>query len=145
MNTQKEYNHDPIGRYLNSEMAENAPSGFTEKVMSRVSLEARPLKAGGNQEQKSYVPAISLAVILILTGVAFAIPSEGNGFLQMPWMKFFHNIELPALKINLDSLLRFKLPGYLPYLCISILLLSVFDRALSGIFHKEKKQQAPRG
>ena len=143
MNTQKEFKHDPIERYFNREMAENAPSGFTEKVMSGVILEARPLKAGGIRKQRSYVPVISLAVILILIGVAFALPSEGSDFLQMPWMKFFHNIELPALKINLDSLLRFRLPGYLPYLFISILLLSVFDRALSGIFHREKKHQAP--
>jgi hypothetical protein len=145
MNIQKEFKQDPIGRYLDREMAENAPSGFTEKVMSRVSLEARPLKAGGSQKQKSYVPAISLAVILILTGIAFALPSESNEIVQMPWMKFFHNIEMPALKINLDSLLRFKLPGYLPYLFISILLLSIFDRALSGIFQRGNKHQAPKG
>lgn len=140
MNTQEEFKDDPIGRYLNKEMVENAPSGFTEKVMSRVNLEARPV-----HKRKSYVPAISLAVILILTGVAFALPSGGNEIAQLPWMKFFHNIELPSLKINLDSLLRIRLPGYLPYLCISILLLSVFDRALSGIFHREKKQQLPKG
>jgi hypothetical protein len=140
MNTQKEVKHDPISRYLNTEMAEKAPSGFTEKVMSRVTMEARPLRTGHSHRQKSYVPAISLTVILLLTGAAFALPSGGNEFVQMPWLKFLHNIELPALKINLDSLLRFKLPGYLPYLFISILLLSVFDRALNGIFHGDNKQ-----
>ncbi len=139
MSTHKEFKEDPIRRYLNPEMTEKAPKGFTEKVMAGVNLEARPMKAINRQTHKSYVPAISLAVILVLTAVAFTLPSAGNEPALMPWMKIFHNIELPALKINLDSLLRFKLPGYLPYLFISILFLSIFDRALSGIFHREKK------
>jgi hypothetical protein len=139
MSTQKEFKEDPIGRYFNPEMTEKAPKGFTEKVMGLVNLEARPMKAVSRHANKSYVPAISLAVILILTIVAFTLPSAGNELTPMPWMKMFHNIELPALKVNLDSLLKFKLPGYLPYLFISILFLSIFDRALSGIFHREKK------
>jgi hypothetical protein len=143
MNTQQEFKDDPIGRYLSSEMAENAPSGFTDKVMSRVSLEARPLKPFSRLKQKNYVPAISIAVILILTCIAFSIPSAGNGPGTMPWAKLLHNIELPSISINLDSLFRYKLPGYLPYLFISILFLSILDWALSGIFHREKNDQAP--
>ena len=145
MKTQQEFKEDPISRYFNPEMAEKAPSGFTEKVMSRVNLEAVPLKAKHNRKQKSHVPAISLTVILILTGIAFALPSAGNGFAEIPWIKFFHNLELPALNVSLDSILRLKLPGYLPYLFISILFLSVFDRVLNGIFHREKNSQAPKG
>jgi hypothetical protein len=139
MNTQQEYKDDPIKRYFDPGMVEKAPTGFTEKVMSRVSLEAQMMKAGNRRRKKSYVPAISLTVILILTVAAFALPSSGHEFESVPWMKMLHNIEFPVLKINLDSLLRFKLPGYLPYLVISILFLSILDRALSGMFNREKK------
>jgi hypothetical protein len=138
MNAQQEFKDDPIKQYFSHEMIKKAPSGFTEKVMTRVSFEAKQQTAAGRQRKRSYVPAISLGVILILTAVALTIPSSGHEFTSMPLMKMFHEIEIPVLKINLDSLLRFKLPGYLPYLFISILFLSVFDRALSGIFHREK-------
>ena len=139
MNTQQEFKDDPIKRYFDPEMIEKVPTGFTEKVMSRVSLEAKTLRAGSRQQGRSYVPAISLAVIIILTGIAFTLPSSGHGFTATPWIKMFHNIEMPVLKINLDSILRLKLPGNLPYLIISILFLTIFDRALSGIFHRYKK------
>jgi hypothetical protein len=144
MNTQQEFKDDPIRQYFNPEMVENAPSGFTEKVMSQVSLQARPLKAASSQRQKSYVPVISLAVIIILTAIAFTFPSAGIELAPLSWIKIFHTIELPSFKINLDSVLRFKLPGYLPYLIISILFLSIFDRALNGIFHRDKKDQVPK-
>jgi hypothetical protein len=139
MRTPEEFKEDPIRRYLNPEMTEKAPKGFTEKVMAGVNIEARPMKGISMQSHKSYVPVISIAVILVLTALALTLPSAGNVPASMPWMKIFHNIELPALKINLDSLLRIKLPGYLPWLLLSILFLSIFDRALNGIFHREKK------
>jgi hypothetical protein len=139
MNTQKKYKEDPIKRYFNPEMTEKAPEGFTEKVMTMVSLETRPVKAVSSQTQKNYVPVISVGVILILTIVAFTLPSSVNELTPMPWMKMIHNLQLPALKIDFDSLLNVRLPAYLPYALISLLFLSIFDRALNGIFHRDKK------
>ena len=49
------------------------------KVMTRVSLEARPVRAAGKLNAKDYVPVISLAVTLILTGIALLLPAAGNG------------------------------------------------------------------
>ncbi len=138
MNTRQEFKGDPLREYLSPKMVENAPSDFTEKVMARVILEAKPLKAVSSRRRRSYVPAISLAVILILTCIAFSLPSSAHEFTSMRWMRMLHNINLPELKLNLDFLSKLHLPGYVPYLFISIFFLTVFDRALNGLFHREK-------
>lgn len=138
MNTSKEYKDDPIKEFLNPEMIERAPSGFTEALMTRVSLEAGTMKTGVRKTRPNYVPLVSLSVILILTVLALTLPSSANQVPAMKWMKFLHNINLPSLDLNLESLLKFRLPGYIPYLLGSILCLSFFDRALNLLFHRGK-------
>ena len=140
MKAQQEFKDDRIRQYLDPEMIEKAPSGFTDKVMTMVSLETKPVKEGRRWWRENYIPLISLAVTLILAGIAFSLPSSGNDFITIPGLKMFHSIDISMMKVNLNSLLKFRLPGYLPYLLISILFLSIFDRALSGIFHGEKKR-----
>ncbi len=138
MNTQQEFKDDLLREYFNTSVIENAPAGFTEKVMTRVSLEARP--AGQREKLRSSytVPVISAMVTLILTVTALLLPATGNNLQGMLWIKLAKNIKLPAVDLNLDTLLNFSVPGYLPYLFLCILVLSIFDRGLSILFHKGK-------
>jgi hypothetical protein len=138
MNTQEEYNNKVMREHFNPGGIEKAPAGFTEKVMTLVSLEAKPVKAREKFISRIIVPAISVAVTLILSVTAMLLPASGYDTAAVPWMKLIKNLNLPAVNINLDSLLSFTLPAYLPYLFICILFLTLFDRGLSGLFHKGK-------
>jgi hypothetical protein len=138
MNTQQEYNDRLMKEMLKSSMIENAPAGFTEKIMTRVNLEAKPVKTGETLILRYKVPVISLAVTLILIVTVVLLPASSYEFQGMSWMKIVKNINLPVTKINLDSLFNISIPGYLPYLLICILFLMIFDRGLNVMFHRGK-------
>ena len=138
MNTQQEYENDPMREHLKPGTAERAPSGFTGKIMTIVSLEGKPVKIRENFFKRTLVPMISVTVALILTGIVLLLPANSNEFAGMAWTKIFKEINLPAVNINLDSLFSFTVPGYLPYLFICILILTIFDRGLNGLFHRGK-------
>jgi len=136
MNTQQEYKNDPVREHLIPEMAEKAPAGFTGRVMTIVSLEGKPVTIRENLLKRIFVPLVSVTVTLILTGIVLLLPANSNDFADAPWMKIIKDINLPAFNINLDSLISFAVPGYLPYLFICILFLTIFDKGLNGLFHK---------
>ena len=138
MNTQQGYENDPMREHLIPEMAEKAPAGFTGKVMTIVSLEAKPVKIRENLLKRTFVPLISVTVTLILTGIVLLLPENSNDFSGAPWMKILKDINLPAFNINLDSLITFAVPGYLPYLFVCILFLTIIDKGLNGLFHRGK-------
>jgi hypothetical protein len=138
MNTQEENNDKVMREHFNPELIEKAPHGFTEKVMTLVSLEAKPVKAREKLSSRIIVPAISAAVTIILTVTALLLPASGYDSATLPWLKILKNLNLPAFNLDLDSLLSFNLPAYLPYLFLCILFLTLFDRGLSGLFHRGK-------
>ena len=138
MNTQQEFKDDLLREYFNTSVIENAPAGFTEKVMTRVSLEARPARQREKLRSAYTVPVISAMVTLILAVTALLLPAAGNNLQGMSWIKLAKNIKLPAVEFNLDTLLNFSVPGYLPYLFLCLLFLTIFDRGLSILFHKGK-------
>jgi hypothetical protein len=138
MNTKLEYKDDLLREHFNPGMIEAAPVGFTQKVMTRVSLEAKPVTARDKLISGTFVPLISLTTTLILAALALLLPGNGTDPAAMPWMKIVKNLNLPAVHINLDTLFSFSLPAYLPYLFICILFLTLFDRGLSGLFHRGK-------
>lgn len=138
MNIQEEYNNKVIRDHFNPEAIEKAPHGFTEKVMTLVSLEPKPVRARERLISRIIVPAISAAVTIILTITVLLLPASGVDSAAFPWVKILQNLNLPAFNLNLDSLLSFTLPAYLPYLFLCILFLTLFDRGLSGLFHRGK-------
>ena len=42
MNNQEKYKEDLLRQYIDPEMIEEAPKGFTSKVMTQIQLESRP-------------------------------------------------------------------------------------------------------
>jgi hypothetical protein len=138
MNTSQEFKDDLLREYFNTSLIEKAPAGFTEKVMTMVTLEARPVKKQEKLPARYIVPVISAVVTLILTGLVLLLPAAGNDYSALPWMKIVRNMNLQIVDLKLDSLFSFSLPAYLPYLFLCILILTIFDRGLSGLFHKGK-------
>ena len=138
MNNQEKYNDDILRQYINPERIEKAPEGFTSKVMTRIQIEKVPLRAADFSQKKNLVPVISTAVIILLLAAAFFIPGKEVDPLAHPVATLFNNIKVSLPELNLSLIFRFNLPSVIVYVFVGILILTLFDRALYGIFHREK-------
>jgi hypothetical protein len=134
-----EKNRDDILRqYINHQMIEKAPEGFTSRVMTRIQIETEPITVT-LKKQRNLVPVVSIVITLALILAAILLPSGAEEQGMLAGILNSQNINLPALSFNLDSLLHLNLPVWVPYLAIAILILTVFDRALYGIFHRSRE------
>jgi hypothetical protein len=138
MNNQELNQEDLLKKYINPESIEVAPEGFTSKVMEHLHLENANEKVTGRSVKKSLVPAISAGVTIIFLAVAFLIPGSHTDSLTPAVLKLINNIRPLLPEINFSSIFRLTLPSVIMYVFIGILVLTVFDRALYGIFHREK-------
>lgn len=138
MNSQDKYNEDPLRQYISSEMTEKAPVGFTSKVMNRVRLEPLPVNKAERSHKRNLVPVISLAVTIILIASAVLIPGSQSDSVTIPGLNVLLKTSFTMPDINLSSVFKFNLPSIIMYAFIGILVLTVFDRALYGVFHREK-------
>jgi hypothetical protein len=137
MSDQEKYTEDLLRHYIGPEKIEKAPEGFTSKVMSAIQTGKSPVKASGRLRTKSLVPAISAAVTLGLIASAFLIPGKGDS-MSLPVLEFLKNIKVLLPQIDLTSFFRINVPLTLIYGIVGILILSLLDRALYGVFHREK-------
>ena len=124
--------------YINPGRIEKAPEGFTSEVMSAIQVGVVPVKVAGRLRNRSLVPVISAAVTLIFIVTAFFIPVSKSDSLTFPVMDLLKNIKFSLPEIDLNSVFRFNLPATLLYVIVAILILSLFDRVLYGVFHREK-------
>jgi hypothetical protein len=53
-------------------------------------------------------------------------------------LKFIQGIKFPAFKISLESLPLINLPGWIGWFFVCLLLLVIFDLALSSLFHRQR-------
>jgi hypothetical protein len=141
MNNQENYEEDLLKKYINPERIEIAPPGFTSKVMERIQLESVNEKAGERSGKKSFVPAVSAVVITILLAAAFLIPGSQTDSLTPAVLKLINNIKPLLPELSISSVFRLTLPSVMMYVFVGILVLTVFDRALYGIFHREGKSK----
>ncbi len=138
MSTQEEYNDRLLREYLNPKMNEKAPDGFTLNVMSRVRMEPKPVRHRHHYLSGYSVPLISLLVTAVLAVTALLLPAANTELPGNQWISIVRHLIIPATKINLDHLVDFNLPGYLPYLFVCLLFLAFFDRGLNLFFHRGK-------
>ena len=138
MNNQEKYNDEILRQYISPENIEKAPEGFTSKVISRIEIETIPLVVSGIPPKRNFVPVIYATVTLFLLAAACLIPISESHSLAFSVLNLIKNISFSLPEINLTSILRFHLPSFLIYIFIGILILTLFDRALFGIFHREK-------
>jgi hypothetical protein len=138
MNNQKKQTKDFLRQYIDPERIEKAPEGFTSKVMTRIQLEKQPSEVAQNVWRKNSVPVISGAVILLLLSAAFLMPGRESDSMALPVLKLFKNIKSSLPEVNFSSVFSLTLPSVLMYVFIGIFVLTLFDRALYRIFHREK-------
>jgi hypothetical protein len=138
MNNQEKYKGDLLREYIAPEKTENAPEGFTSKVMTRIELETRSIIVTSGSRRKNLVPAISVAVTILLIASTFLIPGSKSDSLALPALSILKNIKFSMPEIGLSSIFHLTLPSVMIYAILGILVLTVFDRALYGFFHREK-------
>lgn len=138
MNSQGNFKDDRLGEFIYPERIEKAPEGFTSKVMTRIHLESVPLKHEEKLRNRNLVPYISVAVTLLLIVATFLIPTDKSDSLSLILLEQFKNLKITLPAIDMSSYFSFSLPSIIIYVFIGILILSLFDIALSGIFRGEK-------
>jgi hypothetical protein len=138
MKTSQEYKDDPLGRFLNQESIEKAPERFTSNVMSRIQFETTAERVTLRKRKTDLVPVISIVITVLLIAVALLLPSNSNPSLAGPVNDLLNNISLHVSGIKLGSSIKINLPASMAYISIAVLMLTFFDRALNGIFHRNK-------
>jgi hypothetical protein len=135
MNNEKDIKDDLLRRYISPEKIEEAPEGFTSKVMFRIGSEIAPVAFKERFWKKNLVPAVSALITLILIILAFLLP-EDKSATSLYLLNILTNIELSLPKADFSGLSNINLPSVTIYTIIAIACLTVFDKALSGIFKR---------
>jgi hypothetical protein len=138
MYNQEKFEKDLLSQYINPEKIEKAPEGFTEKVMNSIHIETKTYKATAGFKNKSLIPVISVVVTISLVVAAILIPGDQNDPLVLPLLELMKNIRFSLPVINFISFYNFNVPALMIYVLIGISVLSLFDRALYELFHREK-------
>ena len=106
--------------------------------MNSIYPETKTLKAPAGVKNKSLVPVISAAVTISLIVAAILIPGEQTDPLVLPLLELMKNIRISLPEIDFTSILNFNVPALMIYVLIGISVLTLFDRALYELFHREK-------
>jgi hypothetical protein len=138
MNSQEKHSDDLLSKYITPERIEKAPDGFTSKVMTLVRLEKSHLVSEERSWKKNLVPVISVTVTVLLIVSAYLIPSGKTDSIANPVLSLIKNLKLSFPDVNVSSVFRLSLPSVMMYAIVGIIILTVFDRALSRVFKKEK-------
>ncbi len=138
MNKQEMNDDTLLRKYLNPEKIEKAPDGFTSKTLTRIQIETQSAKENKGFFVKNKVPVISISITAALILAAIIIPAGETESVGSTIWKIIQDLEFKLPVINIDYFNDLSLPGWFSYAMIGIILLGFFDRALSGIFHKNK-------
>lgn len=122
---------DLLKQYIIPERIENSPEGFTSKVMTRIQYD----KISETSRTVSLVPVISALITVLFVIIALLLPESQT---TQPVIIFLKNLVSSSQITNLSSVFRLTLPSVILYVIVGIFILTLFDRALHGIFKKEK-------
>jgi hypothetical protein len=136
MNNQEKYKEDLLRRYIDPEMIEEAPKGFTSKIMTQIQLESTPSPVTHKLRERSFVPLISATVTVLLIAAAFLIPGNESDSFTSLFLNLYKSLKLTIPEIDLSQVFRLTMPSVIMYVFLGILILAVFDRALYRIFHR---------
>jgi hypothetical protein len=139
MNNQEKYQDDLLKQYINPDGTEKAPDEFTSRVMVRIQMEALPSAIVTQSAKRNLVPAVSIAVTILLMVAALLIPGGKSDPLSLPLLNLLKNVRSSIPSVDLSSLFKLSFPTVMMYVFVGILVLSFFDRALYVMFHREKK------
>lgn len=136
MNNNEKNKEDILRQYISVEKIEKAPEGFTSKVMTRVRLETIPSMAAERRWKRYLVPVISACVTVLLIVSAFLIPAGQSDAPATSVIKFFKSITASMPEVSLSSIFHLTIPSVTMYVIVGIFILTLFDRALYGIFKR---------
>jgi len=88
--------------------------------------------------KKNLVPVLSIVITVLLIVSAYLIPSGKTDPISNPVLSLIKNLKLSFPDVNISSIFRFSLPSVMIYAIIGIIILTVFDRALFRVFHRQK-------
>lgn len=134
---------DKLLKYMVSDTKLRAPEGFTEKVMTRATLERVTRVSRYESPVKPQFILAAGVVALVLIIVALLLPdSDVSG-----WAPAFLNELTGNIQFSLPQLKPLQLPDHgidIPslfvYLAIALFLLTLFDRVLSGYFNRKREK-----
>jgi hypothetical protein len=138
MNNRKKNTEDPLRNFIAPEIIEKAPDGFTARVMTAIQKEKVPVRKSTWFSRRNIVPAVSASVVMVLILLTFLLPGTRNDSLLSPALDIFKRFSASIPEYDISSFLSFEIPPTLIYVLIGILILSLLDRALNVVFHREK-------
>jgi hypothetical protein len=139
MNKQDQYDEDLLRKVINPERIEKAPEGFTSKTLTRIQIDAQAAEVKRGFFIKNRVPLISAVITIGLIIAAIMVPTNENDSVGSAIWKYFQSIEFTLPGINNTYFQNLNMPSWISFAIIGIFVLGFFDRALFGIFHKERK------
>lgn len=138
--SRQDHNEDDIlRRYINPGMIEKAPDSLTSGIMKSIEGEALPRFSIRSLVSRHHVPVISFIVTAALVAAALLFPGGPANPVADPLVKFFGSIATRFSHISIFPVAELNLPEWIIYAFIGILLLALFDRALTGIFYRNNR------
>lgn len=131
---------DSVRQFANPGMISKAPEGFTAGVMNRIQTETETVKVIITEKKRSrnLVPLISAAIIILLMAISVIVSDNSRDSWAYPVLAYFKSIELSLPKIDITLVFSSGISSIAGSVVIGFFILTLFDRALYGIFHKEK-------
>jgi hypothetical protein len=136
MNNQPNREEDPLIRYFNPKRIEKAPAGFTSKLMESIRVESVSAGRSGIFNRIKPVPVISVAVISLLILATLLFSGGQNDPYARIVNEQIRNIKFSLPEVDLSPIFNHNLPQVLIWALGAIIILSVFDRALSTFIRK---------
>lgn len=139
MNNPEKLKDDILRQYIDPVNTEKAPDGFTANIMSRIQVEkahaGRPLA----RWREMRIPVISVIITFAFMAAVLLI-GNGNQESLNPVSDFIRSLNITLPSVEFPKINELSLPGWFPYIFISILFLAIIDRSLFRLFHKDKER-----
>lgn len=139
MNKREEFNDDILSRYIRPEKIDKAPAGFTGRVMTYIRTEKTGIPSGNRFLSEYKVPVISFGITVLLIVTAMITYFANKDSLFIAWLKPLSDLIDSVTKVSFGKLEEISVPGWVAYSMTGILLLAIFDRVLSVLFHRREE------
>ncbi len=138
MKTTQENKEDILREFFSTESIEKAPEGFTANIMSRIQVEPATVEKRVRAARLKMVPLVSAAIVVLLVVMAVLLPDKSSTAATGPAFDLVKKISLMLPSVDAAPHIKLNIPATFIYISVAVFMLSFFDRALNGIFHRDK-------
>jgi len=136
----QEFIDDELKAFLIPEESEQAPAGFTVKIMELIKKEPLPVVEKKEKFRFATVPVIYGAVLTALIIIALLIPNTENDAVNgFSWLQTLYSFIPEIPKIEFEISLTTIIPKTLTYIMIGCLGLFIFDSVLFKYFNRRNE------